>query len=133
MRIRRVWDDKDVDPKLVLEQVDSYLKGKGFVTKSKEKNNQFTIFAKGRTEDGSHVEISAKVFRNKNELFVELSAGEQNVLQKFDGLTSLVLGGYVTLQKLKAEEVLEKLEPDFYRYIDQVVLNQSTKNQSKVG
>lgn len=125
MKIRRIWTDKNVRLDSLVESVEHFLKMKGF-TVSKRKQirfgEQFLIVAIGKHEDGSHVIIEGKILKKKNEVIIELSAGEGPV-SKVDALANLFGAGYVTLRNVKSEEVLIRLEPEFYVYIDQAMIN----------
>lgn len=125
MKIRRIWTDKNVRLDSLVESVEHFLKLKDF-TVSKRKQirfgEQFLIVAIGRHEDGSRVIIEGKILKKKNEVIIELSAGEGPV-SKVDALANLFGAGYVTLRNVKSEEVLIRLEPEFYVYIDQAMIN----------
>jgi len=123
MKIQNVWVNKNVSLKSLAEYVEFFFKKKGFTTNRKENGEQYTITMIGQHEDGSHVKMNAKVFRDKDKLFIELSAGEQGIISKLDSLTTLIMGGYITLQKIKSEETLDKMESEFYDYINQVILD----------
>jgi hypothetical protein len=131
MKIQNVWINKNVDLESLAEHVESFFRTKSFATKRKENDKQYDIFITGCHKDGSHVKMNAKIFRDKDKLFVELSAGEQGILSKLDGLTNLFAGGYVVLQKIKSEETLDKLESEFYNYINQVILDITGEAGSK--
>jgi hypothetical protein len=125
MKIQRIWENKSVPLESLTESVESFLKSKGFaVTKRKQLKfgEQFAIVAIGSHDDGSRVIIEGSVFRKKNEIFVELSAGEGPV-SKMDALANLFGAGYVTLRNIKAEEVLRRLESDFFTHMDQAMAN----------
>jgi hypothetical protein len=125
MKMQRVWTDKNVPLESLAASVESFLKSKGFaVTKRKQLKfgEQFAIVAIGSHDDGSKVIVEGRVFRKKNEIFVELSAGEGPV-SKVDALANLFGAGYVTLRNIKSEEVLRKLESDFFTHVDQTMAN----------
>ena len=123
MKMQSVWVNKNVSPKLLSEHTESFLKAKGFATNKRENDEQYRIIAAGRHKDGSYVKIYATIFRKKDKLIIELSAGEQGLLSKMNNLTSFFGGGYITLQRMKSEEILDKLESEFFNYVDEVVLN----------
>ena len=120
MKIQHVWVNKNISPEPLANEVESFFKAKGFLTKRRKINERYVIIAKGRHEDGSYVRIDAKIFRKNDELFIELSAGEQSIISKLGSLTNLLMGGYVTLQRLKSEETLAKLESEFHKHINRL-------------
>jgi hypothetical protein len=122
MKIQRVWVNKDISLESLAQHVESFFKSKGFLTKRKTQGEQYLIIATGRHEDGSYVKMDTQIFKKKNELFLELSAGERDILSKMGSLTDLLFGGYITLQRIKSEEAVNKLESEFFNYIDQAVL-----------
>jgi hypothetical protein len=100
----------------MVEIVESFFSSIDFRTKKTEKNGEYSIAATGTDDDGSYGRIDAKVFVEGERIVVELTAGE-NAFLKLSSLTSLIFGGYPTLQALKSEGILRKIEPDFYSYL----------------
>lgn len=131
MKIQRIWADKNVSLDSLVASVEQFLKLKEFAVVKRKQirfGEQYLIVAIGSHEGGSRVVIEGRVYRSKNEIFVELSAGERAV-SKLSALANLFGAGYVALRDLKSEEVLTKLESDFYNYIDQAMLD-STKTSN---
>jgi len=122
MKTQRIWTDKETNLEPLVAAVESFFKARNFSTRRKQSGKEHVVVITGQHEDGSYVRIDAKIFRKKDEVTVELSAGE-TTFSKLDTLTGLFFGGYMTLQGLKSEEALSKMEPDFSTYIDQVMLD----------
>lgn len=127
MKIRYSWENKNATIESVTKSVESFFASKNFIAKRREGNQQNYILASGPNEEGSYVRIDARIFCEGDKLFVELSAGE-GPLVKLSGLTRLLFGGYPTLQAIKAEEMLTKLEPEFYEYVGERISNPESQS-----
>lgn len=120
MKIQQSWESQ-VNLESVDKAVESFFTSRNFKTKTENKNQEHYVMASGPNEKGSIVRIDARIFRENTKIFLELSAGESAYV-KMSALTRLIGGGYPMLQAIKAEEMLNKIESEFFAYVGEEIL-----------
>jgi hypothetical protein len=125
MKIQHSWET-NVSLESITKNVESFFASKNFKAKTKEGNKEYYVMASGPDEKGSIVRIDARIFREEKKVFLELAAGESPYV-KLSALTRLIGGGYPMIQAIKAEDLLNKLESEFFAYIgDKITAEQSS-------
>ena len=122
MKIQQSWENKDLSLEAATKIVESFFALKNFVTKRREKNQQYFVLSSGPNKEGSYVRIDARIFREDNKIFVELSAGESPFV-KMSAFTTLIFGGRPTIQGIKSEEMLNRMESEFFTYVGERILS----------
>lgn len=68
------------------------------------------------------MELTVKIIGDSNDFVVELLAGKRmRSSVRFGFLTTIFGGGNFLLQALKSQEALEKLEKEFWVYIEETI------------
>jgi len=116
------WIGKNVDLKLLGECIEDFFKAKGFKTTKDESARKYTILWTSQRVRNMRDAMRATVFGDSNNFVVEIIASERTRGSITLGmLTKTFGGGYLALRGLKAKETLEKLEKEFWTYIEEKV------------
>jgi len=120
--MQKQWVGKNVDLKLLSECIEDFFNSKGFRTKIAESAGKYTIlWAPQRARNMSDA-MSASVFGSSNDFVVEIVASERTRGSiRLGMLTTAFGGGYLVLRGLKAKEVLETIEKEFWVYVEEKV------------
>jgi len=122
--MQRQWVEKNVDLKLLSECIEDFFKDRGFKTRKDESAGKYTILWTSQRVRNMRDAMTASVFGDSNDFVVEIIASERTRGSIRVGmLTSAFGGGYLALRGLKAKEALEKLEKEFWVYIEEKVAN----------
>ncbi len=116
------WIGKNVDLKLLSECIEDFFKDKGFKTRKDKTAGKYTILWTSQRARKMRDAMAASVFGTPNDFVVEILASERTRGSiRLGMLTTAFGGGYLALRGLKAKEVLEKLEREFWIYIEEEV------------
>lgn len=116
------WIGKNVDLKLLGECIEDFFKDKGFKTTKDESAGKYTILWTSQRARNMRDAMRATVFGDSNDFVVEIIASERTRGSiRLGLLTKAFGGGYLALRGLKAKETLEKLEKEFWIYIEEKV------------
>jgi hypothetical protein len=116
------WIGKNVDLKLLGECIEDFFKDKGFKTTKDESAGKYTILWTSKRVRNMRDAMRAAVFGDSNDFVVEIIASERTRGSiRLGMLTKAFGGGYLALRGLKAKETLEKLEKEFWTYIEEKV------------
>jgi hypothetical protein len=118
--MQRRWTGKNVNLDLLSQSIEDFFKSKGFVTGRTELKREFTIvwtsmLAPYKLKDFTRT----KVFGDSNDFTVEIIASELTTRAIRMGLlTKSIGGGYFALRNIRLRETLEKLESDFWIFVE---------------
>ncbi len=120
--MQRRWTEKNVNLAMLSESVEDFFKDRGFSTKKEESAGEYTILWAPPRVRNMRDAMTVKIFGNPNDFVVELIASERtNGSIRLGLLTKMFGGGYLVLRGLRAKEVLEKIERDFWAYVEEKV------------
>lgn len=120
--MQRQWVGKNVDLQLLSECVEDFFKDKGFKTEKDESAGKYTILWAPQRVRNMRNAMIARVFGKSNDFVVEIIASERTRGSiRLGMLTSAFGGGYLALRGLKTKEVLERLEREFWSYVEEKV------------
>lgn len=120
--MQRQWVGKNVDLQLLSERVEDFFKDKGFKTEKDESAGKYTILWAPQRVRNMRNAMIARVFGKSNDFVVEIIASERTRGSiRLGMLTSAFGGGYLALRGLKTKEVLERLEREFWSYVEEKV------------
>lgn len=117
------WTDKNINLKALSNCVVQFFKKRKFVTfeESSDENYHITVTPKHRFHDISE-EIQVIISGQPTDFKVRFNAGSRSSeLVRLGILTSLFGGGRLTLKGLRSHEAIEKLEKNFWNYVDRVI------------
>jgi len=118
--MQRRWTEKNVDLHLLSDYVEDFFKNQDFLTKRTEAAGESTILWRPkRLAVRVEEPMSVRITGNPNDFAIELKASElTNRSVRLGMLTKPIGGGYFLLKSLKLREALEKLEREFWIYVD---------------
>jgi len=122
--MQRQWIGKNVDLKLLSECIENFFKDKGFKTRKDESAGKYTILWTSQRVRKMRDAMTASVLGDSNDFVVEIIASERTRGSiRLGMLTSAFGGGYLAVRGLKAKEALERLEREFWVYMEEKVAN----------
>ena len=120
--MQKQWVGKNVDLKLLSECIENFFKDKGFRTRIDESAGKYTILWTSQRVRNMRDAMTASVLGNSNDFIVEIVASERTRGSiRLGMLTAAFGGGYLALRGLKAKEILEKIEKEFWVYVQEKI------------
>jgi hypothetical protein len=121
-KMRKQWVEKNVDLALLSENIEDFFRGTGFRTKRDESVEEYKILVIPQRAQKIRENVKVKILGNSNDFIIELSAGDRaRRAIRFGYLTNMIGGGSLLLQGLKSREALERLEKEFWVYVEDAV------------
>ncbi len=116
------WIDKDVDLSALTYCIVEFFRKKNFGIFNEGSGETHTIVATPNKSHGIVEEIIVHVTGKPSDFTVKFEAGSRSSeLVRLGIFTSTFGGGMFTLKGLKSQEALERLESEFWNYVDRVV------------
>lgn len=120
MQSRRV--EKNVDLKLLREHIESFFKDRGFKIAEERSESKYEISARPQHGVGILGSVIVRVLGDSNDFLIEFSTSRHSrSAVKLGLMTTMFGGGSLVLRGLKSREALEKLEKDFWIYVDEAI------------
>lgn len=120
--MRRRWLGKNVDLALLSDLVEGFLSRRGFKTRKDTSAEGYTLLAAPLRVCDVREDVTVKVFGDSKDFEVEFLSSEKSRLSVRTGyLTTLFGGGNLLLKGLKLYEALEKMEKEFWLYLEETV------------
>jgi hypothetical protein len=121
--MQRRWTGQNVDLNLLSDEVDDFFKNREFVTKKSESPGERKILLQPKYPTVKLEEpISVRIAGDPNDFTVDLRASELTTRPVRMGmLTKSLGGGYFLLRSLKLREELEKMEKEFWIFVEDKV------------
>ena len=121
--MQRKWTGKNVNLDLLSQSIEDFFKSKGFVTKRTELRREYTIVWTSILAPSNLRDLTrAKVLGDSNNFAVEIIASELTMRAVRLGLlTKSIGGGYFALKNLRLKETLEKLENEFWIFVEKKI------------
>jgi len=121
--MRRKWIEKNVDLVLLKRCIEDFFRNRGFKTKIDESAGECKILvmqqqARDRLED-----VNIRISGTSKDFAIELSeAGEwTRYAVRLGYMTTMIGGGSLLLRGLKSREALERLEKEFWAYVEDII------------
>lgn len=117
------WTGKNVDLDLLREHIEDFFKEKGYTTERIEHAEERTIsWAPQHAPKNVKEAMTVKIVGDSNDFLIKFMASELSRRSIWLGMLSKSLGGgYLLLRSLRLRETLEKLEREFWVYIEDKV------------
>jgi len=121
--MQRRWTGKSVDLDSLCECVDDFFTNRKFLTEKSESSGGRTLLLHSRHATRKLGEsISLRITGNPDDFIVDLKASELAAHTVRAGLLTKSLGGgYFLLRGLKLQEELEKMEKEFWIFVEDKV------------
>jgi len=121
--MQRRWTGQNVDLNSLSDGVEDFFKSRQFVTKKSESAGERMILLQPKYSTVKLQEqISVRIAGDPDNFFIDLRASELTTRPVRMGmLTKSLGGGYYLLRSLKLREELEKLEKEFWIFVENKV------------
>ena len=116
------WIERNVDLLMLCESIIKFFERKRLKVVREHVENGCSIVVMPRRVLGLREEIVISITGNANDFEVRLVAGDKSrSLRNLGTITSLFGGGFFALEGLKSLEAIEKLEKEFWLFMDEAV------------
>jgi len=120
MRIK--FAGKNIDIDLLSERVERFLMDRGFKTLREKIRGGYKILGIRSVCEGKNESVCVKISGNPDKFAVDFeSGGVMRTPLWAISLARMVGAGYFVLRDLKSKEMYEKLESEFWAFIDEAV------------
>ena len=122
LKLRSHWVGKNVDLALLSKRVEVFFRDKGFNTRINESTGEYRISVMSQYINGVREDVDVKISGNPDDFVIDLLVGERARSSiRFGFITGMFGGGSLLLRGLKSNEALEKLEEEFWMYVEESV------------
>jgi hypothetical protein len=128
------WTNKNIDLSTIANRLVQFFKEKNFVSSQESSENGYHIIVLPSRYYDILEEIHVYISGQPDDFKVKFDSGSQSrTLVRHGILTTAFGGGRAVLKGLKSQEALEKLEKEFWIYLDGVIwgLANSTGDSTK--
>lgn len=113
------WIGRNVDIDQLVEAIIVFLKGKKFKIRRDDLESSSRVLGIHRTPEGEIRRVAVTISGSPQDLIVELKVGDDpSLLLKFSSMISLFGGGLLLVKKRKIADFYQKLEDEFWRYVE---------------
>ena len=122
LKTQKRWTAKDANLDLLTEKIESFFKSKGFKTRKNVSPKGYKISTVPKHVRDVKAGIKVTILGRAHDFMVELSVGETSRFSTLLGLSTIPFGGgTLVLRGLKLQEALEKLEKEFWVYVEETI------------
>ena len=116
------WKDKNINLSIFTNSIRQFFVEKKYASSINRSNEEYQIVVYPTVFHGIVEEISVNIKGHPNDFSVKFIAGSRSRSFVILGpLATIFGGGFLTLKGLKSQEVLEKLEKEFWVYVDKKI------------
>lgn len=116
------WKDKNINLSILSNRLVQFFEARDFVTFREDSEKKYHIVVAPRRFHDILEEIDVYVSGEPDSFKVRFDSGARSrELVRYGILTTVFGGGRLTLKGLKSQEALEKLEREFWIYLDRVI------------
>jgi hypothetical protein len=129
--MQRRWTGRNVDLNLLSASLEDFLKSRQVVTQKLESAGEHMILLQSKYSTVKLKEpVSVRIAGEPDDFIVDLKASELVTRSiRIGMLTKPIGGGYYLLRSLKLQEELEKLEKEFWIFVEDKVAQLSQSAQ----
>lgn len=122
LKTRKRWTKKEANLDLLAEKIESFFKSKGFETRKNALPNGTKIATVPKNIRDAKAGIKVTILGPPHDFMVELSIAETSRFSTLLGLSTIPFGGgTLVLRGLKLQEALERLEKEFWVYVEKAI------------
>lgn len=123
LKTRRQWSGKNVDLGLLIDSIGDFFAHKGFTTRKDLSPGEYTLLASPPAVSDVREELTVKVLGDSKDLVVDFLQCEKSRSSILLGyITAMFGGGSFLLKGLKSREALERLEKEFWAYVQDAIV-----------
>jgi len=120
--VEKRWVKRNVDLELLSEFLADFLAKRGFKARVKKQVMGFRVLALPSFPHGILEEVTLVIEGDRNDFAVKFVSGKlSHSFVKYGFLTTIFGGGSFLLRGLKSEEMLEKLETEFWAHLEKMI------------
>ena len=120
--MQRRWVGKNIDMALLSERIKNLYRDKGFKASRDGSASGYTITAKPQQRAGILEHVIIGISGDSDDFLIEFStSGRSRSTVKLGFITTMFGGGSLILRGLKSQEAMEKLEKEFWIYIEEAI------------
>jgi len=113
------WIGLSVDLKSLSQQLEQFFESRGFLVRREESSREFRIIVAPKRGSDLRDSLNVFIFGGPDDFSIKFVAGSNSRLVKVVGpLAALLGGGLFILNSLKSVEEVEKLEEEFWEFVD---------------
>lgn len=118
------WTERNVNLSLLVSSIEDFFRGKGFNTGKEGSLDENRIHVKPSLRKDTAIEPTMVIVKgNPNNFMVEFTKTKDDQSSIKSSLaTTMFGGGFFLLNRLKSQEILEKLEKEFWGYVENAVI-----------
>lgn len=128
--MKRQWANKKVNLALLSGCLERFFKEKGLETRVVEgslERRRISVTSPDSAVLSENIDV--EIVGNLGSLSIGLEIGSGSRWTLMSSLLTLIGGGGIVLRKLKAQEALDKLEKEFWTYVEELVAGSSETSQ----
>ena len=129
--MRRRWVGKDISLRWLYDLVEGFFQNRGFKTRIKESSGRHMFSALPPKGSAIREAINLEISIGRDGLEINfIAGGKADSSIKLGLLTTLLGGGGMLLRGLRSQESIDRLENDFWVYVNEKMdLNNYLKDQ----
>lgn len=132
MKMEDRWINKGVDLSVLINHLIQFFEKRKFVTSLESSEEEYHIIVAPTQHHDILETIHIYIGGRPDDFKVRFDAGSlSRALVRRGILTTFLGGGILTLKGLKSQEALEKLEREFWNYLDRVIWSLANSASSK--
>jgi len=122
LKTQKRWIGKGANLDLLTEKIENFFNSKGFKTRKTALPRGYKISIPPQHVRDAKANIKVTILGRPHDFMVELSVGELSRFSTMLGLSTTLFGGGVfVLRGLKLQEALERLEKEFWVYLEETI------------
>lgn len=134
LKTQKSWTTKEANLDLLTERIENFFKSKGFETRKNASPNGTKISTVPKHFRDVKAGIKVTIWGSPHDFMVELSVDETSRFSTLLGLSTIPLGGgTLVLRGLKLQEALERLEKEFWVYVEETIPYVTRSNSEHSG
>jgi hypothetical protein len=116
------WTNKNIDLSMIPDRLVQFFEERNFVSSQKSSEREYHITVMPSKHHDIVEEIHVYISGQPDDFKVKFDSGSHSISLVRSGiLTAVFGGGRLALKGLKSQEALERLENEFWIYLDEVI------------
>jgi hypothetical protein len=121
--VQNHWSERNVNLSLFVSCIEGFFQAKGFNTQREDLTNEYHIHVKSSLQRAVIVRPIMVIVKGTSDIFmVEFLSEDDNSSMRPSLAITMFGGGSLLLSRLKSQEAIEKLEKEFWVYVENAVI-----------